>query len=145
MVLYRTQEYLGYSKNDYYWNEYRLEEERVVKYKCHLQKNSEDGKNEWREEESVIESWNKNDSNIPDWLKIYLKRGNGMKEFDFSKATKSSLERLSQSQEAIDSFLKVHRNELSESQHKELRSLLNERSSALSEVMGVKVHSLFED
>ena len=67
-----------------------------------------------------------------------------MKELKFNGDIDAQ-ERLAKAQTAIDDYSKSHPNEFSEEEHKEFRSLLNERASALSSATGMNIHSICED
>jgi hypothetical protein len=71
-TLYVTNEYSGHGKQNYYWNEYRLEDGEVVKHHCHRQKFFDGDENEWREDDVVMDSWSIDDPEMPEWLKKYL-------------------------------------------------------------------------
>ena len=69
MLIYETREWKGFGKQNYYWNEYRLEGDTVYKYKCNRHKFFDGHENEWVETKNIVQSWDKNDESMPDWLK----------------------------------------------------------------------------
>ncbi len=70
--LYSTNEWKGYG-DSYYHNEYYQEGEKVNKYKCGRSKTFDGKENEWGEDKKLVDSWEKEDSTMPSWLKKLIK------------------------------------------------------------------------
>lgn len=67
-LLHKTKDWKGYGKQNYYHNEYIEEGARIVKYKVNEFKTFDGKENVWKTVKTAVESWAKNDPNIPEWL-----------------------------------------------------------------------------
>ena len=72
MTIYTTKEWKGFGKKNYYWNEYRFEDGKVMKYKCHRQKTFNGDENVWDTDEHVDSFWFPDDPAMPGWLRKYI-------------------------------------------------------------------------
>lgn len=70
--VYTTNEWKGYGKQNYYWNEYRTDGETITKVKCNRHKHFDGNESTWVENETEETSWDINDPNMPNWLNKYL-------------------------------------------------------------------------
>ena len=72
-TIYTTNEWKGHGRQNYYRNEYRLEDGVVTKYKCHRWKFFDGDESTWEREEEEVDSWSVNDPNMPEWLHHYIR------------------------------------------------------------------------
>ncbi|WP_438831587.1 hypothetical protein [Streptococcus pluranimalium] len=71
-LIYKTNSWSGYSKGSSYWNEYRLEGNRIIKYKCSSIKFFDGNENVRETEETEVDSWGLDDESMPEWLREHL-------------------------------------------------------------------------
>ena len=76
MLLYKTNEWKGYGKQEHIWNEYRLDVDKVTMVKCRRQKFFDGRENDWEQSERKMKSWARDDANLPEWLQELLKKEN---------------------------------------------------------------------
>lgn len=67
-TVYVTHEWPGF-KHSHHHNEYRIEGDKVVKYKCSRYKIYDGDENAWEHEEKEELSWRLDDPHMPGWLK----------------------------------------------------------------------------
>ena len=72
MAIYRTSEWNGHGKQNYYSNEYRREGNEVAQYRCHRYKHFDGHESEWLTDEKRMASWSVNDPSMPSWLRKYI-------------------------------------------------------------------------
>ena len=72
MTIYKTNEWKGYGKQNYYWNEYRLEGGEIAKFKGHRYQLFDGRESNWNTDESFEESWSLEDPKLPNWLRNYV-------------------------------------------------------------------------
>ena len=70
--VYTTNEWKGYGKQNYYWNEYETDGTTVTKVKCNRHKSFDGKESNWVESKAEEASWDINDPNMPSWLNKYL-------------------------------------------------------------------------
>lgn len=73
-IIYKTRSWKGYGKNESYHNEYVDDGDKVRKVKVHLFKFFDGHENSWEREETVTDSWSRDDPNMPEWLRKILGR-----------------------------------------------------------------------
>lgn len=71
-TIYTTEEYNGYGKQNYYHNKYKLKDGKVAKFKCHRFKSFDGDESQWEENERLVESWDVDDPDMPEWLKKWI-------------------------------------------------------------------------
>jgi hypothetical protein len=74
-TIYKTKEIKpDWDKYSRLWNEYRQDGDTVYKYKMHKTKYPEKiNESRWLEGGETTEQWKTTDSNMPSWLKKYIK------------------------------------------------------------------------
>ena len=72
MTIYTTNERPGYGKHNYTWYEYRLENDKVIRYKCRRFKVFYGDENVWEKSERAVDSWLIDDPEMPEWLRKRL-------------------------------------------------------------------------
>ncbi|MBR1828330.1 MAG: hypothetical protein IJ781_02295 [Atopobiaceae bacterium] len=71
-LIYKTNSWKGYGKQNTYHNEYFDDGDIIRKVKVHLFKLFDGRENSWEREEKVEEAWARDDPNMPDWLRKLL-------------------------------------------------------------------------
>lgn len=68
-IIYVTNEWNGYGKQNYYRNIYKRVGDEIRRYKGHRYKSFDRGESLWNYDEQLEDSWDIDDLSIPEWLK----------------------------------------------------------------------------
>ncbi len=72
MTIYTTDADKRSNKQKYYYNEYRTEDGKIVKYRCHRHPNADGDGSGWNTDEEQIASWMIDDPKLPDIVREHI-------------------------------------------------------------------------
>ena len=72
-LIYRTNEYSGYGKQNYYNNDYYQDGDEVVKIKHNRRKHFDGHEIEWIESDKEVGRWRTDSPDLPEWLHRFLR------------------------------------------------------------------------
>lgn len=72
MTIYTTDADKRSDKQNIFYNEYRTEDGKIVKYRCHRHKNSIGDEGTWIASEEMVDSWAFDDPALPEIIRKHI-------------------------------------------------------------------------